>query len=173
MQAGTYSIAELADAVNSWCKQHDVAPLHNRVGEFVTGRNIRYYQGIGLVARPVNSSGRGFTDLHRLQLIAIRLLQAKGWSLDRIQAALAGRTEAELRQIEENGVQHLQYSPAASTRASAGDWVVVPLSDDLLLLSRGRLDLTPAQRQRVLDLLSPPPAVPWAPDEGAFRPEID
>jgi DNA-binding transcriptional MerR regulator len=171
MQNG--SIAELAADVNAWCAAHQIEPLHNGVGAEVTVRNIRYYQTLGLVDRPAGPFGKGFGEKHRLQLIAIRLLQARGLPLQQIRDQLEGRTEEELRQIEQRGAT--EQIPVA-TRAST-DWKVMTLSPDFLLLSRQRNEISPGQRQRILEILNTTqPVAPRAitfPTDEPFRPEID
>src|SRR6266446_558718 len=100
-----FSLRELADAVNRWCRQHHVAPLSGQAGEEVTERNIRYYRAIGLVDAPESGAGQGFTEKHRLQLIAIRLLQANGLPLRKIRELLFGRSARELREIQTRGLR--------------------------------------------------------------------
>jgi DNA-binding transcriptional MerR regulator len=133
MNADTFSVSDLAAQLNQWCKQHGVEPLHNGAGTEVTVRNIRYYQSLGLVDRPLSADGRGFAEKHRLQLIAIRLLQAKGLPLARIQSLVSGRNEEELREVESRGVSELEAAPAFPQPVRAAEWkVTVSLSNSLL-----------------------------------------
>src|SRR5258708_37899656 len=99
-----YGVAALAGQVNDWCREHGVQPLHNGASARVTVRNIRYYQTLGLVDRPVHAGGNGYRENHRLQLIAIRLFQAKGLPLGKIQSLLHRRSDTELRDLERRGV---------------------------------------------------------------------
>src|SRR6266446_5655333 len=101
MDHESYSISELAERVNNWCRENKIVPLHNGAGEKVTVRNIRYYQTLGLVDRPVRADGRGFTRKHQLKLVWIRRLQAKGLPLGKILGLVAGRTEEELRELDQ------------------------------------------------------------------------
>ncbi len=172
MNTENFSITELAEAVNDWCKQHQVEPLHNQVGAQVSVRNIRYYQGLGLVDRPVNARGKGFVEKHRLQLIAIRLLQAKGVPLGKIQSLLSGRTLEQLREVERRGLVELEGPPPPAW-SWPQDWKLVQLNQDLLLLARSAKELTPTQKQRILDILNPPPENFAPAEEEGFRPEID
>jgi len=177
MQNGPYSISELAGQVNAWCAAHQIEPLHNSVGPQVTVRNIRYYQTLGLVDRPSGPHGKGFGEKHRLQLAAIRLLQSKGLPLERIRELLHDRTEKELEQIEQRGVAELERLPETGSARVAHDWRVVPLGADLLLLTRSRKEISPGQRQRIMEILEMPmqaaPSLLAAEPEEAFRPEID
>lgn len=149
-----YSIIELADDVNDWCAEHGVEPLNNQAGKLITVRNIRYYQSLGLVDRPEGADGRGFRAKHRLQLIGIRLLQARGLPLERIHALLYGRTEKELREIERRGARELSPAQKGFARRGGGQWQVVALDEDHLLLTRSGRQLTAAQRTKMIDILN-------------------
>lgn len=149
-----YSIQQLADEVNRWCEQHRIVPLNNQAGEAITVRNIRYYQSMGLVDRPLDSSGRGFGEKHRLQLQAIRLLQARGLPLGKMQSLLYGRDEKDLREIERRGLAELKQAVPPPVPAGAG-WEVVALAGDcLLLLGNGR-SITVEQRAKIAQILQP------------------
>jgi len=163
---------ELASQVNDWCKTRQVQPLHNGAGLQVTVRNIRYYQSLGLVDRPESSGGQGFNEKHRLQLIGIRLLQAKGLSLGKIQTLLYGRTEEELRELEQRGVSETELSPGVPR--TGAEWKVTPIAGDILILTRSSRELTPAQRLKIQEILHPEAATEWD-NSGleAFRPETD
>jgi DNA-binding transcriptional MerR regulator len=154
MSQRTYSVAELADTVNQWCRKHDVLPLDNRSGADVTVRNVRYYQTLGIVDRPVSPDGRGFTEKHRLQLIAIRLLQAKGLPLNRIQSLVYNRSEEDLREIQRRGLKEIDSLKPAAFTGLEKDWKLIAISDDLLLLSRTGRDLTPAQKLKIQEILA-------------------
>ena len=62
-------------------------------------RAVRWYASIGLVDRPVGGRGRGarYGPRHLCQLVAVRRLQAEGWSLADIQGRLAGADDEALR----------------------------------------------------------------------------
>lgn len=176
------SIGVLADEVNEWCKQHGVEPLHNGSGLKVTSRNVRYYQTLGLVDRPLSGDGLGFSEKHRLQLIAIRLLQAKGFPLSKIQNLLSGRSEDDLREVERSGVSEMKLAAMHPLPGSAGDWHVAPIAADLFLLTRLGRDITPAQRLKIQEILSPGNLEPQKVEEAepteslgmdVFRPETD
>jgi DNA-binding transcriptional MerR regulator len=130
------SAEELADQINDWCEQHDVQPASGQAGERLTERNIRYYRTLGLVDAP--SVGNGYTEKHRLQLIAVRLLQAQGLPLSRIRELLFARSMQELQRIEKQGLAELQRAPVVSFRPPAREenWCVTPLDEEFLLVSR-------------------------------------
>lgn len=66
--------------------------MTGRGREVPDARAVRWYASIGLVDRPVGGRGRGarYGVRHLRQLVAIKRLQAEGWSLADIQARLAG-----------------------------------------------------------------------------------
>ncbi len=176
MESERYSAAELADRVNQWCKRHYVEPLHNGAGLQVTVRNIRYYQTFGLVDRPLAADGHGFGEKHRLQLIAIRLLQAQGFPLAKIQRLLRGQTEEELRNLERDGVNQKAPSFEVSPVGNAQDWKIIPLTTDTLVLTRSGSELTLAQKLKIQEILSlgaPKTADSQGLGLESFRPETD
>ena len=154
MDAESYSITELANRVNDWCQRQAIQPLHNGAGLKVTVRNIRYYQSSGLVDRPSHLNGRGFSEKHRLQLVAIRVLQAKGLPLGKIQGMLCGRTEEALREIQRRGLSELELSPDSMPHPAGPDWKITPINSDILVLTRSGHEITPAQRFKIQEILS-------------------
>ncbi|SPE59657.1 hypothetical protein SBV1_340024 [Verrucomicrobia bacterium] len=149
----TFSAETLARRVNQWCEQHQVWPANGQAGERITVRNIRYYRALGLLDAAL-SGGEGFGEKHRLQLVAIRLLQAQGLPLSRIQELLFGRSFEELKRIERQGLAELGRAPAAVFRpASAETWNVLPLNEEFMLVSRRGRGLSAALRERLRDIL--------------------
>lgn len=151
----SWSAEQLADAVNRWCQKHQVVPANGQAGEQITERNIRYYRTLGLVAAP-DSAGRGYGPLHRLQLIAIRLLQAQGLPLNRIRDLLYGRKLSELEEIEQRGLAELEAARFGPTRTMDRQefWSVMPLDDDYLLVSRRGRRIPAGLRERLLAVLN-------------------
>ena len=152
------SVEQLADEANQWCDQHQIVPASGQTGERITERGIRYYRTLGLVDPPAVGGGQGFGEKHRLQLIAIRLLQAQGLPLNRIRELLFGRTLDELKRIEKQGLAEAKEAPVAMFRPAGGEsWGVTPLDDEFLLISRRGRTLPPELRAPILNLLSPEP----------------
>jgi DNA-binding transcriptional MerR regulator len=162
MNERSYSVGELANVVNEWCGQRDIAPLDSRSGAEVSVRNIRYYQSLGLVDRPVSADGRGFAEKHRLQLIAIRILQAKGLPLAHIHSLLYGRTEQELREVERRGLKELERFKPVASAFTENDWKVTPIGEDILILNRTGRELTAAQKLKIQQIL-----------EDALKPQLN
>jgi len=148
------SAQQLADLVNQWCDEHSVFPANGQTGEQMTVRNVRYYRTLGLLDPPESGGGQGFGEKHRLQLIAIRLLQAQGLPLSRIQELLFGRSLEELKEIEDRGLDELEETRVATFRPSADEsWNMMPLNDEFMLVSRRGRNVGAEMRQRLLAVL--------------------
>ena len=149
------SIDELAHQVNEWCEQHGVSPANGQAGEQMTPRNIRYYRTLGLLDPPLAGGGQGFGEKHRLQLVAIKLLQAQGLPLRRIQELLFGRSVEELRETEKRGLDELENNFGGTFRPVASEaWLVTPIDEDFMLVSRRGKKISAALRERLASLLS-------------------
>jgi DNA-binding transcriptional MerR regulator len=154
------SLEALCERVNAWCDAHRVVPASGQAGERMTERSVRYYRTLGLVNGPGEG---GYGEKHVLQLMAVRLLQARGLPLRRIRELVYGRDVDALRTIRDRGLE--EAGMAGLTRpvvAPSADelWRMVPLDDDFLLVSRRGAPVTAAQREAVLAALrsfSPPP----------------
>jgi DNA-binding transcriptional MerR regulator len=154
----TFSAEGLAEEVNQWCEANRVVPASGQAGERMTVRNVRYYRALGVLDPPENAGGQGFTEKHRLQLVAIRLLQAQGLPLTRIQELLFGRTTEELQRIEKQGLEELQHHEPTVFRPSGNEvWGITPLDDEFMLVSRNGRALGPELRQKLVNLLNPKP----------------
>jgi len=152
----TFSAEELAETINDWCQANKVTPASGQAGERMSVRNVRYYRALGLLDPPETGGAQGFTEKHRLQLVAIRLLQAQGLPLTRIQQLLFGRTVEELEHIEKQGLDELQQAEPAVFRPSTNEfWGVTPLDDEFMLLSRRGRAIGPDLRQKLVKLLNP------------------
>jgi DNA-binding transcriptional MerR regulator len=149
------SAEHLAAQVNDWCEQHAVKPANGQTGERITVRNIRYYRTLGLLDPPLAGGGQGFGEKHRLQLTAIRLLQAQGLPLGRIQELLYSRSLEGLREIECRGLAELEQNLNASFQLSANEsWGVMPLNEEFMLISRRGRKLPSALKERLLAILN-------------------
>jgi DNA-binding transcriptional MerR regulator len=157
MTPSTFSAEQLALEVDHWCEQHHVTPASGQAGEKLTERNVRYYRTLGLLDAPLAGAGPGFGEKHRLQLIAVRLLQAQGLPLNRIRELLFGRSLAELRQIEKRGLAELRNgAKLASFRLGGGDetWCVTPLDSEFMIVSRRGRKLPETVREQLRCILS-------------------
>ncbi len=151
--SATLTLEDLSRQVTSWCEDNEISPASGQAGESVSERNIRYYRTLGLVDAPVAGA---YGEKHLLQLIAIRLLQARGLPLRRIRELLYGRSLADLREIRRRGLDEAESARAAARVAvPAVDelWRMIPLNEDFMLVSRRGTPLTPHQRAAVLRAL--------------------
>jgi hypothetical protein len=134
------TLPELVEAVNVWCEEHRVEPANGQAADRLSERNVRFYRTTGLLEAPVSADGRGYGEIHRLQLIAVRLLQAQGLPLRRIRELLHGRTLEDLREIEKRGIAELAAArcggPDGLAATGTGTWSVAALDEDFLLVSR-------------------------------------
>jgi DNA-binding transcriptional MerR regulator len=150
----TVSAQRLSDLVNQWCDEHRVYPANGQAGEQISVRNIRYYRTLGLLDAPELGGGQGFGEKHRLQLIAIRLLQAQGLPLSRIQQLLFGRSLDELSQIEQRGLAELRETQVSAFRPRGDEsWNMMPLNDEFMLVSRQGRSVGADLRRRLLAVL--------------------
>jgi DNA-binding transcriptional MerR regulator len=149
------SAEQLAEQTNDWCEQHGVKPANGQTGERITVRNIRYYRTLGLLDGPLAGGGQGFGEKHRLQLIAIRLLQAQGLPLGRIQELLYGRSLKDLQEIESRGLAELDQNLNATFQMSANEsWGVMPLNEEFMLISRHGRKLPSVLKERLVAILN-------------------
>lgn len=151
------SVRELAESVNAWCDEHGVSPASGQAGVAVTERNVRYYRSLGLLDPPLAGGGQGFGEKHRLQLVAVKLLQAQGLPLNRIGELLFGRTVAELRRIESQGLAELNSTQVTKFEPSGNEsWGVTPLDGEFMLISRSGRTLPAKLREQLIELLNAP-----------------
>jgi DNA-binding transcriptional MerR regulator len=156
MNAAPLTVEQLADAVNLWCEQHRVVPANGQAGNCITERNVRYYRSLGLLDAPMTGSGGGYGEKHRLQLIAIRVLQAQGQPLSRIRLLLSGRSLEDLREIEEHGLAEPEAAPVTSFRPPAAEsWAMTALDEEFLLISRRGRRISTDVCSRLLAVLQP------------------
>jgi len=151
------NLGDLAQAVNDWCHEHSVEPVSGQAAMTLNERSIRYYRTLGLIDPPeAGGAGRSYSEKHFLQLIAIRLLQAQGLPLRRIQELLYGRTLAELREVRRRGLQELPAKPKAGVGAfvPGESWQVLGLTPEFGLLSRSGAMLSPEQIEAIRRILT-------------------
>jgi len=69
-----------------------------RVSPLPDERTLRYYQSLGILDRPLRYDGRVaiYGYRHVLQVLCAKALQERGATLAQVQAALTGRSDAEL-----------------------------------------------------------------------------
>src|SRR5579862_2664289 len=94
-----YTITELADASAVALDALGIAARNGQVRDRPDVRTIRYYATLGLIDPPVEMTGRTarYGGRHLLQVLAVKVAQARGATLADAQRALVGATEEELR----------------------------------------------------------------------------
>ena len=99
-----WTLDELVRRASDALAAADVRAPNGRVTELPDQRVIRWYATRGLVDRPAGHRGRSalYGPRHLLQILAIKRLQADGFSLAAIQLRLAGATDDQLRRIVES-----------------------------------------------------------------------
>jgi len=149
----TLTVEQLAERVTGWCASHRVVPANGQVATATNARTLRYYRTLGLL--DASAEGSGYAERHFLQACAIRVLQAEGLPLTRIQSLLFGRSDAELRAILDAAVAGATPDlPAPAPVNQAETWQTYPLGPDFLLISRRPgLRLTPAQVEAIQRIL--------------------
>jgi DNA-binding transcriptional MerR regulator len=152
-----FTLEELARAVQSWCEEHGVLPANGQAAEEITERNIRYYRTMGLLDPPIGNYAKTFSDKHRLQLIAIRLYQAQGLPLRKIRDELYGKSLDDLvaleKQVNKEGKLAVSLAVPFRPAPAAEAWIVVPLVDDFLLVSRQNRQLPRGVLEKINQLL--------------------
>lgn len=147
------TLAGLVDAVNAWCEEHGVTPANGQAADRLSERNVRFYRTTGLLDAPMTADGRGYGEMHRLQLVAIRLLQAQGLPLRRIRELLHGRSLEDLREIEKRGIAELtsarHHPPGGVAGNGTENWAVAALDDDFLIVSRRGRPIPPDLLERL------------------------
>ncbi len=132
-----YSLEELVQSVQNWCDSHGIQPANGQAAEAVSERTIRYYRTLGLLDAHPGAYLRSFTEKHRLQVLAIRIYQTQGFPLRRIHEHLYGKSEAELREfVHKAGRQLEQPTTPFAAVGPVEQWTLVPLTEDLLIVSR-------------------------------------
>lgn len=131
------TLDDLAERVTGWCSDHGVVPANGQVAVETQPRTLRYYRTMGLLDAPSAGGGSGYGERHQLQACAVRVLQAEGLPLSRIQSLLFGRSDDELREIVESAASGgvvLPEPPAPVVQPET--WQTFPITPELMLVSR-------------------------------------
>jgi DNA-binding transcriptional MerR regulator len=154
-----WTIQELAGTVNAWCRDRALQPANGQTASELSARTLHYYRSTGLLDAPESGAGRGYGRRHVLQLKAIRILQAQGLPLSRIQQLLFARSGEELEQIAESageidpGTANVQ-SPTFNSKES---WTVYPLNEQLFVVGRNGAHLSTSQLEAIGKICDTPP----------------
>ena len=101
MSVRELTLRELAAEAALVLSREDLAQPRRRTTAVPTPRTIRYYARCGLVAPPIRYRGRTalYGRHHLRQLVAVKKLQAHGYSLDEIQEVLPKLDDGALRRM--------------------------------------------------------------------------
>lgn len=185
-EQGPWTADELAEVVNEWCESHGVRPIEGRTSDTLTVRNIHYYRGVGLITSPARGRGPGYGEQQFLELIAIRLLQARGLPHRRIEELIRGRSLEDLRRIKKEGLSESSATKGTApplvrrtlTAASsapvspAENWNVSPLDERYLLVTRTGMAPHPRQIEWIRRILAASPTELDRLDAGPGKPAI-
>jgi DNA-binding transcriptional MerR regulator len=142
-----WTIQELAETVNAWCRDRALQPANGQTASELSARTLHYYRSVGLLDAPISGAGSGYERRHLLQLKAIRILQAQGLPLSRIQQLLFGRSDKELEQIAESlgkidsGITNV-HSRIFDSKET---WTVYPLNEEVFVVARNGSHLSTSQ----------------------------
>ena len=100
---------------------------------------------------PESGAGRSYGRRHLLQLKAIRILQAQGLPLSRIQELLFARSDEELEQIAESVGEIDPGQANVHSRAfdQKETWTVYPLNEELFVVARNGAHLSTSQLEAI------------------------
>jgi DNA-binding transcriptional MerR regulator len=154
-----WTIQELAGTVNAWCRDRALQPANGQTANELSARTLHYYRSVGLLDAPESRAGRGYGRRHLLQLKAIRILQAQGLPLSRIQQLLFARSDKELEQIAESAGEIDPGTANVHTRTfnSKETWTFYPLSERLFVVARKGAHLSTSQLEAIGKICDAPP----------------
>jgi len=154
-----WTIQELAETANAWCRDRALRPANGQTAGELSARTLHYYRSVGLLDAPESGAGRGYGRRHLLQLKAIRILQAQGLPLSRIQQLLFGRSDEELEQIAESvGKSDLGIANVRGrTFNSKETWTIYPLNEQLFVVARNGAHLSTSQLEAIGKICNAPP----------------
>ncbi|MFT4624416.1 MAG: DNA-binding transcriptional MerR regulator [Myxococcota bacterium] len=135
----------LEQTVRAMLDATGVEPVDARVARVPDRRTLRWYQSIGVMDKPLRYDGRKaiYGRRHALQAAAAKLLQATGYTLTQVQAALRGATDAQLEAaLADAGGAAAPPSPAPPPAAAR--WRTIELAPGVLLTLDTRLVADPA-----------------------------
>lgn len=150
-----HTLDTLADQVNAWCDEHRVRPANGQASTELTVRTLRYYRTVNLLDAPTSGGGQGYGARHFLQACVVRVLQAQGLPLSRIQSLTFGRSDAELQAILDAAKGGTDQLPEdLRIPMTPETWHTWPVTPDFMLISRRPgLHLTPAQLEAIQQIL--------------------
>jgi DNA-binding transcriptional MerR regulator len=156
---GSLAIQGLAETVNAWCRDRALQPANGQTASELSARTLHYYRSEGLLDAPESGAGRGYGRRHLLQLKAIRILQAQGLPLSRIQQLLFARSDEELEQIAESlgNIDPGMTNVRSRTFDSRETWTVYPLNEEVFVVARNGALPSTSQLKAIGKICDAPP----------------
>jgi len=153
-----WTIQELAEMVNTWCRDRGVKPANGQTANELSVRTLHYYRSSGLLDAPDSGAGPGYRQRHFLQLASLRILQAQGLPLSRIQQLLFGRSDEELEQIADSArkIDPGTASVHAQPLLSQEKWTTYSLNERFFLVARDAAALSASQLQAIRKICNAP-----------------
>ena len=153
-----WTIQELADTVNAWCRDRALQPANGQTGSELSARTLHSYRSAGLLDAPESAAGRGYGRRHLLQLKAIRILQAQGLPLSRIQQLLFARSDKELEQVADSAgqIDPSTVNVHGHTFNPKETWTVYPLNEQLFVVARNGAVLSRSQLDAIGKICAAP-----------------
>ncbi len=149
------SLESLASEVNAWCDKRRIRPANGQAATAVTLRTLRYYRAVNLLDAPTSGGGGGYGKRHFLQACAVRVLQAEGLPISRIQSLLFGRSDKELQAVVEGAAASLPTAPESPSFTQPETWQTWPVTPDVMIMSRRPgLHLSPAQLAAIQQIIN-------------------
>jgi DNA-binding transcriptional MerR regulator len=150
---GPWTLDELVAEVAAALAEAGVDQGSSRVRDVPDRRTVRYYTSLGLLDGPTAFRGKVglYGERQRLQLLAVKSLQAQGEPLSAIQARLLGLSTSRLRALAQ--ARHAPEGPqpeAAPRPAEAAALLQgLPVHDSVTVLLKSKRPLTPEDLQAV------------------------
>lgn len=117
-QQDLWTLAELSARVALALSENQVGQWSGRVRQVPDARTIRYYTTLGILGKPTafRSKRALYGPLHLQQLMAIKRLQARGYSLVEVQKRLHGISKKELASLAQLAHDQQQEAPSEPSR---------------------------------------------------------
>ena len=152
-----FNLEELANSVRNWCDEHRISPANGQASDEISERTIRYYRTLGLLDPANGSYIKTFSEKHRLQLIAIRIYQARGIPLRKIREELYGKSQEDLnlfvKRIENEADSTIDLGIPFSPPSVVENWAMVPLNLEFMIISRNGRELPRAIVEKINKLI--------------------
>ncbi len=141
MEQPSWTLEDLQTRVAKALDALGIAQGNGQVAEVPNGRTIRFYQTLGLLSRPEQDGRHAlYARAHLEQLVAIKRLQARGLTLQQVQAQLLSMTPTAVAALAALPSHVVDAPPAvqtvaASPRATQSFWTQSPDDADTTMVA--------------------------------------